>query len=477
MSESRSPAQPAAVAPAPPPRDSLGRQVVGWLTPVAILAAGVGVFQFLGSQPPPERKESGPPPAVPVRTVAVQPRDGGVDIVADGVVVPLREVTLAAEVAGRVVEKADDCRAGHVVRKGTVLFRIDPRDYQFEVDRLERELKQAGHSLEEIDEELAQNATSADLARRQVDLARREVVRLDGLKAGRIVTEAEYDRAVRDELTASGSLVTLDGQKRVLAKRRSRLEEGQRLAATMLERARLDLERTTVTAPVDGMIVDARVEQDSFVAKGTPVVTLEDTSVAEVKTSLEMAEVARIWGGLPRGDEGSDDLPDTPASVIYALGNRRYEWQGTLSRQEGRGLDEKTRTLPCRVRVADPIGVRALDDYGSFLATLPADAPRSLLRGMFVEVRVHVPSSARLVSIPEEAQRPTGEVWVMREGRLAVLRPRPIQVVDGRVIYDATAAGLEPGDRVVTSQIPNPRDGMAVAEAQVVEPGTIPDPS
>jgi DUF917 family protein len=66
---------------------------------------------------------------------------------------------------------------------------------------------------------------------------------------------------------------------------------------------------------------------------------------------------------------------------------------------------------------------------------------------------------------------------VMREGRLTVLRPRPIQVVDGRVIYDATAAGLEPGDRVVTSQIPNPRDGMAVAEAQVVEPGTIPDPS
>jgi len=466
-------AAPAEVA--APRRDSLVRQVIGWLTPLAILAAGIGAFQYLGTQPPPLRVDTGPAPAVPVRTVAVQARSEGVDIVADGVVVPLREVTLAAEVGGRVVEKADDCRAGHVVSKGTVLFRIDPRDYELEVDRLERELKQAGHSLEEIDEELAQNATSADLARRQVDLARREVARLDGLKAGRIVTEAEYDRAVRDELTASGSLVTLDGQKRVLAKRRSRLEEGQRLAATLLERARLDLERTVVMAPVDGIIVEDRVEQDSFVVKGTPVVTLEDTSAAEVKTSLEMGEVARIWGGVPQAG-GSHDLPDTPASVIYALGDRLYQWQGTLSRQEGRGLDEKTRTLPCRVRIADPTAVRSLDRYGGLMPNLPADAPRSLLRGMFVQVRVHVPATGALVSIPEEAQRPTGEVWLMRDGRLTVVRPRPIQVVDGQVIYDAATAGLQPGDRVVTSQIPNPRDGMDVAEAEFTEPDSS-DPS
>jgi len=469
MTDTHGPASDTA-KPAPGPRrDSLGRQIVGWLTPAVILALGVGVFQYLGGQPPPPRVDAGPAPALPVQTAAVQPRAEGVDIIADGVVVPLREVTLAAEVGGRVVEKATDCRAGHVVRKGTVLFRIDPRDYQLEVDRLERELRQAGHSLEEIDEELSQNATSADLARRQVDLARREVARLDGLKAGRIVTEAEYDRAVRDELTASGSLVTLDGQKRVLTKRRSRLEEGLRLAATMLERARLDLERTVVTAPVDGIIVDDRVEQDSFVAKGTPVVTLEDTSAAEVKTSLEMAEVARIWGGLPQTDR-AHELPDTPASVIYALGDRMFLWKGTLSRQEGRGLDEKTRTLPCRVRVADPTDVRALDRYGAFMPSLPADAPRSLLRGMFVQVRVHVPATSALVAIPEEARRPTGEVWVMRDGRLAMIRPRPIQVADGQVVYDAAASGLQPGDRVVTSQIPNPRDGMEIAEAEFAEP-------
>jgi multidrug efflux pump subunit AcrA (membrane-fusion protein) len=84
---------------------------------------------------------------------------------------------------------------------------------------------------------------------------------------------------------------------------------------------------------------------------------------------------------------------------------------------------------------------------------------------MFVEVRVHVDSPEQLVSIPEEAQRPSGDVWVMRDGKLVILSPRAIQVTGGRVIFDAAASGLLPGDRVVTSQLSHPRDGMAIVEA------------
>jgi hypothetical protein len=150
--------------------------------------------------------------------------------------------------------------------------------------------------------------------------------------------------------------------------------------------------------------------------------------------------------------------------VVFNVGDAAYEWKGVLSRQEGRGLDEKTRTLPCRVLVADPRAVTALDRYGAPLADLPAGAPQSLLRGMFVEVQVHVDATEQLVSIPEEAQRPSGEVWVMRDGRLVILNPRPVQVSGGRVVFDAVASGLVPGDRVVTSQISQPRPGMEIVE-------------
>ncbi|MFY8221874.1 MAG: efflux RND transporter periplasmic adaptor subunit [Pirellulales bacterium] len=442
------------------------RAILGWIVPLLVLGSGIAAFMLMGSQPPPARRQVDVAAALPVRTTDVRAETGGLTIEADGVVVPLREVTLAAEVSGRVLRKSEACNAGQFVTAGTPLIEIDPRDYQFDVERLERELKQAGHALEELDEEITQNATSVDLAKRQVDLARREAARLETLKAGKIVTESEHDRALRDELTAANTLTALEGQKRVLSKRRNRLLEAEALASTMLEKAQLDLSRTRIIAPVDGIVVEDKVEQESFVAKGTPLVTIEDTRAAEVRTSLPMDDVARVWGGRRTGDTArtAHEQLDTPATVVFTVGDAAYEWKGVLSRQEGRGLDEKTRTLPCRVLVADPRAVTALDRYGAPLADLPAGAPQSLLRGMFVEVQVHVDATEQLVSIPEEAQRPSGEVWVMRDGRLVILNPRPVQVSAGRVVFDSAASGLLPVDRVVTSQISQPRPGMEIVE-------------
>jgi len=72
------------------------------LAPLAILAAAVAAFLWMGSQPPPARKPADAPTALQVKTVEAASLEGGFEIEADGVVVPLREVTLAAEVGGRV---------------------------------------------------------------------------------------------------------------------------------------------------------------------------------------------------------------------------------------------------------------------------------------------------------------------------------------------------------------------------------------
>lgn len=445
---------------------SVVKKVVGWVLPLVIIGAGVSIFLALGRQPPPARKDLPAAAAVSVRTVAVEPVTEGITVEADGVVVPLREVTLAAEVAGRVRNKAEECNEGNFVRAGSLLFEIDSRDYELDVERLERERAQAALTIEEVDEELVQNAASIELSRRQVDLARREVARLATLKAGKIVTESDHDRAVRDELTAANALTALEGQRRVLMKRRNRLLEAQSLASTMLEKSRLDLERTKITAPVDGVIVEDKVEKGSFVAKGTPLVTVEDTRAAEVRTSLEMADVARIWGSMPEaGAAAGRGAFDTPATVVFRIGDAAFEWDGVLSRQEGRGLDEKTRTLPCRVLVPEPGQVRAIDRYGNAMPQLPATAPRSLLRGMFVQVHVHVSTRDPLVSIPEEAQRPSGDVWIVSDGRLDVLRPRVVQASGGRLLFDANTSGLRAGDRVIVSPIAAPRAGMPLTEA------------
>jgi hypothetical protein len=108
---------------------------------------------------------------------------------------------------------------------------------------------------------------------------------------------------------------------------------------------------------------------------------------------------------------------------------------------------------------------RQLDRYGAAMPQLPSGAPQSLLRGMFVEVRVRVDSPGDLVSIPEDAQRPSGDVWVMRDGRLVILKPRAVQVSGGRVVFDSAASGLVAGDRVVTTQLSSPRAGMELVDS------------
>jgi multidrug efflux pump subunit AcrA (membrane-fusion protein) len=448
------------------------RSILGWIAPLTILGGAAAVFIAMGSQPPPTRSDGDAGAAVPVKTAVVTEGSGQIEIDLDGVVVPLKEVSLAAEVGGRVRLKTEACEAGMFVTAGTLLLEIDPRDYELEVERLLREVAQAGIYIEEVGEELLQNQESIGLAQRQVELAQREVTRLETLKANRVVTESEHDRALRDELTAINTLTQLKGQQRVLEKRKNRLAEGRLLSETQLERVRIDLARTRVIAPFDGVIVNDPVEQDSYVSKGTPLVTLEDTSAAEIRTNLRMDEVARVWGSVSSAGSapqqpsrgGAYDLPEVPTKVVFELGNRQFQWNGMLSRQEGGGLDARTRTLPCRVLVPEPGAVTALDRYGQPLASLPPGSPTSLLRGMFVQVEVLVEAPQQLVSVPADAVRPSGDIWLIRNNELVIVRPTRVHATDDAVLYAAEDAGIVAGDKVIVSQLANPYAGMAVEE-------------
>lgn len=77
------------------------RTIFGWVMPLVILGGGVAAFMALGSQPPPPRREVDANPAVMVQSLPVVREPGLIEIDFDGVVVPLREVTLSAETATR----------------------------------------------------------------------------------------------------------------------------------------------------------------------------------------------------------------------------------------------------------------------------------------------------------------------------------------------------------------------------------------
>ncbi len=465
---------------------TISTDLVRVLAPIAILLVGFVGFFVLGAQTkdPPTGKVAKQAPLV--KTIPVQLHRGTIDFEVDGQVVPAREVTLSVEVSGRIVKKDKGARAGRYVKQGTVLFEIDSRDYELESERLKRELGQADVSLQEIDVQISSTEELLKLAEDDLALQIREVKRVTDLAAKRAVSESDVDRAQRGELTARNAMLQQKNEVSLLKTRRSRLEHAKELAQTQLERAQLNVERCQITAPFDGVIITDSVEEADYVRVGDSVLTIEDTSKVEIACNLQMDEIYWVWGQLPRGTTLPEDqatqlryqLPPTEVTAFYRLGGREYSWAGALDRYDGLGLDEATRTVPCRIVVDKPgnVHVGEKPPEGD-VWPLAVDGPRALVRGMYVRLVVEVETQEELLSLPERAIQPGNRVWIVRDredpdgsGKLRVLKEVPVEVVDAahdRVLVRSASAGIVAGDVLVVSPLSNPFTDMSVREEAV----------
>ena len=440
--------------------------------PLLILAGGFSIL-WLASQlkPAPRKEESttGPPR---VETVAIRPYDRLMTIDVDGTVVPFREITLTSEVSGRIELKSERCRAGNYLERGTVLFQIDPLDYELEVRRLSKELQHAEILVNQIDIELENTQSLMKLADEDLGLQQREVARLQQLANSGAASSSELDRARRTEVATRNTLRTLTNQTRLMATRRAAQQASLELAATSLEKAELDLKRTKILAPLDGVIVSELIEEDSYVQRGTELVVIEDTSAVEVRCNLRMEQLYWLWESAGVAERLADartlprdyQIPKAAATIVYRLAGRDFAWQGQLARYEGIGLNTRTRTVPCRIVVENPRAGRLL--RGGGVDSSDPIVPPALVRGMFVEVALQVDPRAHLASVPLRALRPGNVIWKVADGRLQIKQVRVARLTDDVALLETANAPFQIGDRVVTTPLPSPRDGMLVEELQ-----------
>ena len=470
--------------------------MINIVIPILILLTGFGFFKVFGLAEPEalvpddqtltgQMRRLASAEVVPVRSF--QDLGKPLELVVDGVVVPHREVQIAGEVSGRIIEKSPLCRAGNFVSEGQLLVRIDPTDYEQEVIRLTGAREQDYEALKEVDQELANTASTLEIAQQDIDLTQREVDRLRSLPAG-FVSEGELDRAQKAVLVARQSLNAVNNQMSLLRARRGRLEASERLATTQLETAKINLERCEIRSPADGMIVREDAELNSFLTRGSPIVTLEDISKAEVALNLRMDQLYWVL------DQGTDapklgqneaetleairrvgySLPPTPAIVEYqitGLAGRTYRWNGMLVRYDGIGMDTRSRTVPGKVEVESPDQV-IVDEGRSPLAATPS----ALVRGMFVRVRLQIQPRTPLVVIPAVAMRPGNRVWqfvpdpavlesAAPKASLAATDSNGNSVADpsanGDQLVSETAAGsAEPPPESADSATPPPPDDV-----------------
>ncbi|MCA9190754.1 MAG: biotin/lipoyl-binding protein [Planctomycetales bacterium] len=413
--------------------------VLGFLLPLILVMVGLGVFVSLGRPDPPKVPGVGKDLASRIgvmtaaevgRVHALSEFSETLDIPITGVVVPYRELTIGSEVAGRIVAKGPFVRSGNLVSAGQILYQIDPADFELAVERLSQRRDQERVSLEELEQEIANSERLLKVADEELALAEAEVARFATLKSG-FASAAESDAALRRRLAALNQQVSIQNQIDSQRKRITRLQLAAAQAETELRQAQMDLERTTVTSPVAGRVVSDEVEVDSYVSKGAKLTLIEDIEKVEVACNVRMDQLYWILDQqgvstdsiVNAADAARYELPQVPVKVRFELSGRQaitYEWEGHLDRYDGAGLDPQSRTVPLRVLVDDP------DEFtinGKPADQSPLSGPRTLVRGMFVNVIVEARPATQLLLIPKLAVKPgngSSRVWLFEANAQAI---------------------------------------------------------
>ncbi len=413
--------------------------ILGVALPAVLVLSGVGLMLLL--QAPEPAKNALPNPNnegellayLPIAEVAeVKLLADTLNIEVSGTIEPYREIQLAAEAAGRIVGKAPELQSGNYVEKGQKLYKIDPRDYELEIERLKQRRDQELASINELQQDIENGEALLEVAIQELELAAADVKRIESMNKS-FASAAELDQARRSRLSAMNQKVTLENQIRAAKSRRARLELAAKLAETELEQAKINLSRTIVNAPADGRIVSDVVELDSYVQRGTQLLMIEDTEKVEVACSIRMDQLSWI---LDQPDVSTDrlvnaaqaskfELPETPVEISYSIAGRdstTYIWDGVLDRIDGIGLDPLSRTIPIRIRIDNPGEFRSADGQ-----TIERTGPPILVRGMFVNVVIKTRPTSRLMLVPKLCIKPASNgsvIWKFSKNR-AVVRETP----------------------------------------------------
>ncbi|TWT80447.1 Multidrug resistance protein MdtA precursor [Planctomycetes bacterium CA13] len=416
-----------------------------YVAPLLVLGCAGWFVYSMGAQQRPKRKKPPVRKSIPVELVQARPHTGTLDIVVSGVAIPYRDVQLAARVSGEVVFKSESLSPGQVVDEGELLLRVDPSDYEIEVARLEQEVARAKLDIERL--QLDKENTQRVLAINQdiVTVRRRDVQRLQRLQNVNATSASESDSVELALLSAMQQITSQENQLRTFDSQSKTMQTTLELANLQLRLAKLDLERAEIKAPFSGVVIANHVEQNGMLAAGAVVATIEDTSKVEVRASLRGEDMSFL-------QSGGYELPQIPVTVEYDRAGQTYAWNAVLSRQDGLGIDEKTRTIPVRICVDNPT-----QNCGSSNGSL------ALLRGMFVRVRLHCEPQQPLAVVPESVIRPGKTIWVMRDDQLQIERVRIARIEDGIAYLNTHNSSLKMNEQIISSPVPNAKPGLAVS--------------
>jgi multidrug resistance efflux pump len=208
-------------------------------------------------------------------------------------------VPIVSQVAGLITRV--DVAVNQLVEANQTLIHIDPDVYALAVSQAEIDLALAGQNVGADTANVA--SAQANLTNAQAELARveRDMQRVIPLEARGILPKADADRArgifEQSQARVEAAKAELLGAQTQLGKEGDSLRIRAAIAA--LERAQIDLERTTIHAPSDGGVTNVRAEVGQYATRGQPLMTFISKRDVWIEAFLRENSIGNIKPGDP----------------------------------------------------------------------------------------------------------------------------------------------------------------------------------
>ncbi len=282
------------------------------------------------------------------------------EVATDNAYLKLDIVSVGSEVPGNIVKV--NVRENQLVKKGDVLFEIDPTDYKIAIAQADAQIAAAQARITALDADVA--ASAADLAGARDDLAlaqanyRREKELMDrGFN-----TRARMDAATHAVASARDNLSALQAE---VAKSRAQLATGAQVPGVdpqvaagraAREKAQAALGRTVVRAPVSGRVVQvSRLQVGQAAVAALPMLSIVRDDDARVEANFKETDLDAIRPGQ-KAEIRVDAYPDLKLTGhVDSIGSGTGSEFSVLPAQNATGNWVKiTQRVPVRIAIDSP---------------------------------------------------------------------------------------------------------------------------
>jgi len=234
--------------------------------------------------------------AASYRTARIERGSLQAAVAASGTVTPVTQVQISSQVSGQIKELFVDFNSE--VKQGQLIARLDPETFEYRVRQSSADLEAARASVMTAQANVLQAMAQVGKARVDLSEAQRDLERKQDLVAKSFISEVEAERASALVRTLAEGLKATEAQVAVANAQAQNAQAIVKQRDAQLAQARVDLERTQIRSPVNGIVIKRSVEVGQTVAASLQApelfVIAANLDDMQVETAIDEADIARI---------------------------------------------------------------------------------------------------------------------------------------------------------------------------------------